>query len=436
MGRFKPILTAAFLALGPSASHAQVRVHAPAGTRLAVPGPAANPSRSGAVPSPSVASVSSPLSPLSGPSFSPSVEGERAAVSPLAVLPAAPVSSEQPVREAAPPSAAPQPALAARAAASLSARSEKAAALVREEVASWGPARSPEDPIAASSHGRDLALAPASVRPTVQAPVVAPPARAGESASGWALPLAAFAVLVYALDMATKAFAVDHLFAVFHESAWRAPLMLGILPYVTGLALHARRTLGARRAVWRWSFRRWSEGRLGFYREELSGLDEMSVERPWLKGAVRVYDAAIAMMLGGLFGNGLDVLLQGGALDWIPLGRSLINLADVALLLGLAVFQLATAFFVRARLAHRRGEPLRLSTVGFLGLPLVGFFIAWAFGSAPSDDALNLALSHIGFVYLMGLSMLLGISRFLAALVVDRWAARFNVPSASKAPPA
>ena len=130
-------------------------------------------------------------------------------------------------------------------------------------------------------------------------------------------------------------------------------------------------------------------------------------------------------MLGGLLGNGIDALRLGGALDWIPLGRSLMNLADVALLPGLAFFQLATNFFIKAGKAHALGKPLHFSTVSFLGLPLVGFFIAWAFGTAPNEDVLVLALKNIGFVYLMGFSMLLGISRLVAAFIVDKWAKKY-----------
>ncbi|MFA6028424.1 MAG: signal peptidase II [Elusimicrobiota bacterium] len=269
----------------------------------------------------------------------------------------------------------------------------------------------------------------------VQADAAAPSSKLGatlKAAAKWALPIIALTAVVYSLDFATKALAVKYLFSVFHECAWRAPLMMGIIPYITGLAFYARGTLGASREVWRWSAKRVKEGRLGFYKERISGLDEMAAEHPSLKGTVRLYDIAIALMLAGLFGNGLDAIRLGGALDWIPLGRSIINLADVALLCGLAFFQMASAFFAKARAAHAKKEPLQFDGSMFLGLPILGFFLSWALGSAPTDEVLNLALSHLGWVYVMGFSMLLGISRFLAALVlgprVRRYRAESGVP--------
>lgn len=299
------------------------------------------------------------------------------------------------------------------------------------------------EPVSGAESKRPSALAPASSLSRlreregergggrVQADAAAPSKLGAtlKAAAKWALPIVALAAVVYALDFATKALAIKFLFSVFHECAWRAPLMMGIIPYITGLAFYARGTLGASREVWRWSAKRVKDGRFGFYKERISGLDEMAAEHPSLKGTVRLYDIAIALMLAGLFGNGLDAIRLGGALDWIPLGRSIINLADVALLSGLAFFQMASAFFAKARAAHAKKEPLQFDGSMFLGLPILGFFLSWALGSAPTDEVLNLALSHLGWVYVMGFSMLLGISRFLAALVLGPRVRRYRAES-------
>ena len=255
----------------------------------------------------------------------------------------------------------------------------------------------------------------------------------------WALPIIAMTALIVGLDFGTKFLAAKYLFTVFHECAWRAPVMKFIIPYILVTASIARNSLQRAHGIWRWSPKQVGNGRFGFYKEKVSGTDEMSAEHPWMRGAVIVYDVAIALMLGGLLGNGIDALRLGGALDWIPLGRSLMNFADVALLSGLAFFQLATDFFIKAGKAHAQGKPLHFSTVTFLGLPLLGFFISWAFGTAPNEDVLMLALKNIGFVYLMGFSMLLGISRLLAAFIVDRFAKKYAAdpprPSAPAARP-
>jgi hypothetical protein len=179
------------------------------------------------------------------------------------------------------------------------------------------------------------------------------------------------------------------------------------------------------RKVWHWSPKKIANGRLGFFQDELSGMTAMIKDHPSLRWAVRLYDVSIALMVGGMLGNGIDALRLGGALDWIPLGRSLMNLADVSLLAGLAFFQLGTSFFIKAAMAHKAGKPLNFSTVSFLGLPLTGVFIAWAFGSAEGAGALDLAMKSTAFIYLMGFSMLVGFSRFLAATVLNRFVSRF-----------
>jgi hypothetical protein len=242
----------------------------------------------------------------------------------------------------------------------------------------------------------------------------------------WALPILAMTALVLGLDFGTKFLAAKFIFTVFHECAWRVPVMKFIIPFITVTAAMARNSLPRTRTAWRWSPKELQNGRLGFYRGAISGTDDMIKEHPSLKWATRIYDVSIGLMLGGLLGNGLDALRLGGALDWIPLGRSMMNLADVTLLPGLALFQLMTQFFIQAGRAHHAGKLLHFSTVGFLGLPLLGFFISWAFGTAPSEGALTLALKNVGFLYMMGFSMLLGISRLAASLVVNHFSARFT----------
>ncbi|MFA6003093.1 MAG: hypothetical protein WC881_03405 [Elusimicrobiota bacterium] len=253
-----------------------------------------------------------------------------------------------------------------------------------------------------------------------------------ESAKSWMLPTAALTAAFYGLDHWTKQFALKSLDTVFHECSWRGPLIVGIIPMMFGVVYAARAKLAKTHKVTSWSAAKIMNGRLGFYREEVAGLDDMMKEHPSLKWARRIFDVSIALMLGGLLGNGLDAIFRGGALDWIPLGRSMLNMADVILLPGLALFQLLGRFFVQAGKAYRAAKPLQFSTVNFLGLPLLGFFIAWAFGSAASDVPLSLAMKNVGYLYIMGFSMLIGISRFLAALVVDPFVKRFQAEQGKK----
>jgi hypothetical protein len=249
----------------------------------------------------------------------------------------------------------------------------------------------------------------------------------------WIAPVAALAAAVTGADAGTKALAAKRLLTVFHECAWRTPLLMAIIPFIMFTAWKARAALAKERSVWRWSANRIRSGAWGFYKEELSSLGAMIKDHPSMRWLVRVYDVAIALMVGGMLGNGIDALRLGGALDWIPLGRSMMNLADAALLLGLSFFQLATSFFVKAAAAHKSGKPLSFNPVSYLGLPLAGFFVAWAFGSAESSVVTDLVMKHVGYVYLMGFSMLVGSARFLAALVMKPFVSRFVAEEGEKA---
>ncbi|MCX5795114.1 MAG: signal peptidase II [Elusimicrobia bacterium] len=298
------------------------------------------------------------------------------------------------------------------------------------------PVAGPEGSAAASAVLQPAA--PADQGAMTQAPAApavaakAPAASKLKTILRWALPILAVTALIYSIDFGTKALAVKYLVTAFHECAWRAPLLAGIIPYIGVTAFIARKSLPNDHKVWRWSAKQLGNGRLGFYQVELSGFDTMAKDHPSLRWALKLYDLSIALMLGGMLGNGVDAFRLGGALDWIPLGRSLMNFADVALLLGLAFFQLATSFFMKAAKAHHDGTPLHFSTVSFLGLPLLGFFIAWAFGSAATELPLMLAMKSVAFIYIMGFSMLLGISRFLAALGVDRFVKKFVAEQGEK----
>jgi hypothetical protein len=67
-----------------------------------------------------------------------------------------------------------------------------------------------------------------------------------------------------------------------------------------------------------------------------------------------------------------------------------------------------------------------------LSLPLLCFFAAWAFGTVASANPLAMMLKNTASLYVMGFSMLIGISRVVAAFIVDRFAARFIAEQDSK----
>jgi len=253
----------------------------------------------------------------------------------------------------------------------------------------------------------------------------------------WAAPILALTALVTGIDEMTKYYAVKHLFHLFHEVAWRKPLIMCLIPYITYTAYTARSVLAIDHTVRSWSILKVFNGHYGFYRSQpMSGMNTMVKDHPSLRWAVRLYDVAIALMIGGMLGNGIDTLRIGGAMDWIPLGRSLMNFADVAVLLGLSYFQASSAFFSRAATAHKAGKPLYQTNAWFLGLPLAGVFIAWAFGSATGGGALDLAMKNVGFLYLMAFSMLIGAGRFVAVAVMNIFVKRFITEEGVRLAPA
>ena len=322
-----------------------------------------------------------------------------------------------------------------------SAREAAAIATVEGGIAGW-TARASQTldaapTFAAASQGTG-SLERSSAQSTAERPAHETPAPEAPAPSkfkkffSWAGPIMALTTLVLGIDAATKFYAVHHMFHLFHEVAWRKPLILALVPYIIFTAYKARSTLPYDRRLQTWSIKKVFHGGNGFYGylgffpgATVSGMNTMIKDHPSLRAAVRFYDVAIALMLGGMLGNGIDTLRIGGAMDWIPLGRSLMNFADVGVLIGLSYFQASSTFFLKAATAHKAGKPLFYNNAWFLGIPLAGVFIAWAFGSASGGGALDLAMKNVGFLYLMAFSMLIGAGRFIGAVVVNGFAKRF-----------
>ena len=314
-------------------------------------------------------------------------------------------------------------------AAALEAHAALALSKARREAVAFSRTRDP-GAVSGATTLVQTPLAPSSGESasSPRAPIPAPTVRSKR----WTLKVGALAVGVYAADVATKAFAQAHLFSVFHEVAWRKPLMAFVVPFILYTAYTALTKLPGQQEDYHWSWRRigslgagW-RGLLGFTTEKLPGLDEVARSHPSIVKAFSHFEIAAGIMLGGLLGNAVDAFIKNGALDWIPVGRSLMNLADVAILLGLSYFQLSSIFFAHAARASRDRKAMTLDLTSFLGLPIVGFFAAWAFGSGPSDEPLALMMKSTPFIYLMGFSMLIGIARYVASLLIIPSVKKFN----------
>jgi hypothetical protein len=314
--------------------------------------------------------------------------------------------------------------------AALELRSAVALSKARREAASFA-SRQDAGAVAGGETASGSNLAPASGEKTAprEAPVPSPKS---VRTKHWAIKVVLITAATYLADIGSKAFAHAYLFNAFHEVAWRKPLMMFVIPYILFAAWTALTKLPQRQQDIHWSRENLGRrgaglsGWLGFTKEPLPGLDEVAKSHPSMYKTFSHFEIAVGFMLGGLLGNGIDAILKNGALDWIPVGRSLMNFADVAILIGLSYFQLASIFFANAARAARDKKQMTLDLTNFLGLPLLGFFIAWAFGSGVADDALSLAMKSTGFIYLMGFSMLIGIARYAAALLMRREVKKFN----------
>lgn len=308
----------------------------------------------------------------------------------------------------------------------------------------FGAGLEDDDAAPASEGSGSAALAPAEAKQEAAAHAAQPPAPSAgvldahvqpqgrawwRYTASWAGPILAGAALTYGLDFTTKILALQYLPTLFHESAWRGPFLYAIVPLILAAIFMARSGLEYTRSVPSWALSKWRNGWLGWHRKSVAGLDEMMQKHPSLAAAKRLYGVAIALMIGGMLGNAIDVWVKGGALDFIPFGRSTLNFADVALLLGLAYFQMAGRFFVRAAEAFKANKPLDYDAGSYMALPLAGFVAAWIFGSVPNDQFLSLTMSHVAWIYVMGFSMLLGVSRIIALIDVRRYVRRFREES-------
>lgn len=326
-------------------------------------------------------------------------------------------------------------------AAALEARGAVELSKTRREAAAFG-LKAP-DAVVGSESVRRTFLVPRLVeeRQDRTPEVPRPPTFWKLGSSKWYAKAGLIALGVWIADIATKAFAQAHLFSAFHEVAWRRPIMAVVVPYMLYAAYKAYVGLPKGQTDYHWSWRRLGSrgaglgGWLGFTKERIPGLDEVKTAHPSLIRAYARFEVAIGIMLGGLFGNAIDAFLKGGALDWIPVGRSLMNLADVAIILGLSYWQLAGYFFITAARAAGQKRAMSLDLTSYLGLPIIGFFVAWAFGGGKGETELTMAFGHIGWIYLMGFSMLLGMGRVIASYLIRRDVARFNAEAAGTARP-
>jgi ATP-dependent Clp protease ATP-binding subunit ClpC len=219
-----------------------------------------------------------------------------------------------------------------------------------------------------------------------------PPAPAPKAAWKSFLPkVAIIATALVALDWSLKMFAVAHLPFLYHVVPGR------IVPLIFGLPLLTAGLLGIRR-------------KLGF-------VEPLMQRYSGLSAAMKTFDIALAMLIGGALGNGLEAILIGKVVDFIPLGIATANFADLLLFASMPYVLLALSFFKRAQIADKRSEPITFPMWKFFTLTWVAV-IAGILGLNGSHAEIFDAMAALGIVEGTGL--------IAAAALLDRYTRSFN----------
>ncbi|MBI5201707.1 MAG: signal peptidase II [Elusimicrobia bacterium] len=92
---------------------------------------------------------------------------------------------------------------------------------------------------------------------------------------------------------------------------------------------------------------------------------------PAIKKLVGVADVAIAALLAAAIGNGVEGIVNGRVVDFIPFGHAHANLADFMVFFGAPLLWMMLDFFGQARKAEELRQPARLATWKYYLLPIL-----------------------------------------------------------------
>lgn len=92
---------------------------------------------------------------------------------------------------------------------------------------------------------------------------------------------------------------------------------------------------------------------------------------PAIRRLVKVADVAIAALLAAALGNGVEALVNGRVVDFIPFGHAHANIADFLVFFGAPLLWMLLDFFGQARRAEELRRPARLPTWKYYILPIL-----------------------------------------------------------------
>ncbi|MBI4345819.1 MAG: AAA family ATPase [Elusimicrobia bacterium] len=145
------------------------------------------------------------------------------------------------------------------------------------------------------------------------------------------------------------------------------------------------------------------------------------VERyPVIRKLTKVADVAIAALLAAALGNGVEGLVNGRVVDFIPFGHSHANIADFLVFLGAPLLWMTLDFFGEARKAEQLRQPARLKTWKYYVMPILAIAVFQLSTTA------GLAAVPLAAWYGMLFGVLFGLGVLASNVFLDGKLAEFN----------
>ncbi|MDE2293218.1 MAG: signal peptidase II, partial [Elusimicrobia bacterium] len=147
---------------------------------------------------------------------------------------------------------------------------------------------------------------------------------------------------------------------------------------------------------------------------------DLAAKHPAAAKALGVFVVAAAAVLAGAFGNGLEGLLHGRVVDFIPVGHGRANLSDFLVFLGLPFAWMTADFFGAVRKAVESRKPAVMNFAKFYAMPVLGM-LGFILGASAGFTAIPEPAIYAAFF-----STLFGVGMLGANVYVQRRLAEFN----------
>ncbi|MBI4676208.1 MAG: hypothetical protein HY748_01355 [Elusimicrobia bacterium] len=137
-----------------------------------------------------------------------------------------------------------------------------------------------------------------------------------------------------------------------------------------------------------------------------------------------------AVVIAAGFGNGVEGIVNGRVIDFIPVGRGRANIADFYLFLGMPLLWMGLDFLKAARVAKERAKPMSFKTWKYFVMPVLGM-VAFAYSTMFGYNAIPMPAW-----YMLLFSVLFSVGILVGSAVVQRFVDAFNAKYAPAPRPA